>query len=128
MTVNIQDLIFSSVLSGLGNYQSTDYSKAVTAHSLGVGAYTRWDIQVPYTRSDTISLTKVQYTDLEPEWRPNYGVIIYNHPTGYQIQTITYYTDKVLHLDTIIVNQTGGTINVPAFTINARTTFYRAPF
>lgn len=122
-------LQFDSALAGLANYESSSFFFSVDAHNVAAGAVTRWTTTWPVTNTNAITSVQLNYQNLETVWRPTSGAITLFFGGGtYQVETITYYASGLFHVETYIVNQTGGVVAIPQFYVNVRLFLYNAPF
>jgi hypothetical protein len=131
MSRRFSQLQFDNSLAGLGNYLSTTFNFAVTSHSLPVGNASSWSSTWPLNNTNAISGVQINYAGLETVWRPVSGSMAINVPyvtPQYQILAITYYAGGNFQISIYISNQTGGTITVPAFSVNVRLFLFNAPF
>lgn len=129
---DLQNLNMSSRFAGLKQYDSKTSSSAVASQNLGAGAYLRNLQSIPMLNNDSVSLVMIRYTGIEPVWRPVLGRIVVNIPVynvpQIQLETFIYFQNSNLYIDTYIVNQTGGTITVPAFSVDVNASLFQAPF
>jgi hypothetical protein len=129
---NLSKLNMSSEFASLKNSVKKDVSLAVSSFSLAVGSYSRKTLTIPLDNENAVSTIKIRYNGLQTVWRPLPGYVITNFPVynapSYQVQTFSYYKDGLLYIDTYISNQTGGSVTVPAFTLEVSADLYLTPF
>lgn len=127
MTLKIGNLQFAGSLGGLANYDSVSFNFTVTSHTLAVGEVHEWRSNWVLDNTDAISTIQISYAELETVYRYCSGALVLNLGT-YEIETLTYYKDDLLHIDTFTVNESGGSVTVPEFIVNVRAFLYNAPF
>lgn len=132
MKVDLNKVIATTLFSGFGNYGSVPFSAVIAGQNLGAGAVVSAGASTPLNNTNAISQVQVQYTGLDAFWRLLPGVVIADYPNAsspnYQIESFSYFTNGILHVDTYISNQTGGTVAIPAITISCRAFLFLAPF
>lgn len=131
-TVNTNIIVSGSEFSGFKNYQAVTFSTAYGGGTLTVGTYAMVSATTPLNNSNAVSEVQVQFSGLETFYRLVPGSIAVDYPTSgtrtYEIEVIEYFLGGNLHMDFYIVNQTAGSVTVPAITFNCRAFLYVAPF
>ncbi len=129
---DIDDIVFSSSLSGLGNYSSADGSLSIAGRSLGAFASFTETLTIPMEREDAISQIQTKYTGLETIWRLLSGRhIIYKPSFGaasYTVRAYPSFSGTSLSINVEVRNATGAGISTPSFTLDCRVSLYTAPF
>jgi len=133
MAINTNIILATSGFSGFGNYKSVSFSVSIPSQGIATGNYVG-----PYTASATLNnsnaVTEVQlqYSGLDSFWREVPGYINILVPNAgavtYEVQSFTYFKNGSVYVDTYISNQTGGTVTIPAITVNCRAFLFIAPF
>ena len=133
MAVNTNIILATSKFSGFGNYKSVSFSATIPSQGIAVSSYIG-----PYTASATLNNTnavtevQLQYSGLDSFWREVPGWVDILVPNAgaasYEVRSITYFKNGSVYVDTYIINQTGGTITIPAITVNCRASLFIAPF
>lgn len=126
---NMQNLAAASAFSGLKNDAAVDFSASIAGQVLAAGAFLSVLASTPLTRTNSISQVQVQYSGIQTDWNVVYGSINnYFSASTYEVESLYYFDAVNLNVFTVVVNQTGGNINIPAITINCRGFLYLAPF
>lgn len=125
----MQNLAATSKLSGFKNYQSSSFSTAIAGQNLAAGGFVSATASTPLNNSNSVSEVQVQYSGVQTDWNVVYGSINNYFAGGnYEIESLYYFDSTNLNVFTVVVNQTGGVVAIPAITINCRGFLYLAPF
>lgn len=119
--------------SGFKNYTTSIFSVSYAGGSILAGAFAGvLRASTPLNNGNAISEVQIQYSGIETFYQKIPGNVTNEYPnasaTTYEIQSLTYFSGATLFVDSYIVNQTAGTITVPAITFNCRAFLYVAPF
>jgi len=129
MTLKTGNLQFADSLGGLANYENDAFNFAVNGHNLSAGGVSLWTTTWPINNSNTVSSIQLNYSGLETVWRYTSGALNLAFGGGtYNVETLTYYLAGNLHVETYVINQTGGTLAIPAFSVNVHVSLFNAPF
>lgn len=132
MKVNTNEIAAASIFAGFSNYSEKDFSTTIGGGNLSAGGFTSATATVNFSHGNSISEVKIQYSGLDTFWRLLPGSLIVDYPDAtspsYQIESFSYFSGNTLSVTTYISNQTGGTVSIPAITINCRAFLFIAPF
>jgi hypothetical protein len=129
MTLKVSQLQFAGSLGGLANYDTASFHFTVNAQTLAVGNVSEWTTVWAMDNTNSISGVQINYAGLETVWRYCGGAVVVNFDSGnYQLETLTYYLGNLFHVETYVINQTGGSLSIPQFDVNVRLFLYNAPF
>lgn len=133
MKVDTNIILASSLFSGFFNSSAVTFSASVASQNISAGGYIGpIQASAAMNNANGIGQVQIEYSGVDSFWRLLPGIVVYDVPNAatpsYQIETYSYFSAGTLHVDTIISNQTGGTITVPAITINVRAFIFTAPF
>lgn len=118
-----------SSLSGFKNYSTGTFSAAVVSQNIAAGGYISATASTPLNNSNATTQVQVQYAGIQTAWNAVYGSINNYFAAGaYEIESFTYFDSTNVNVFSVIANQTGGVITIPAITINCRAFLYKAPF
>lgn len=122
-----------SEFAGFKNYMEATFSTSYAGGSIGAGSYVGPIIaSTPLNNTNAVSEAQIQYVGLDTFWRLIPGSLAIDYPTAgtrqYQVNTLVYFTGGNLVIDNYVVNQTGGSVSVPAITFNCRGFLFLAPF
>lgn len=132
--INTNNLIFISTLAGFGQYTPTvSFSASISAQSLGAGNFIGpIRAEVALNNENAISQVQIQYSGLDSFTRILPGNILVNYPNAgsasYQVQSYSYFSGGILFVDSYIINETGGSVSIPAITFNCTADLFAAPF
>jgi hypothetical protein len=119
---------FASFLAGLENYNNVPFFFSVDAQTLPAGGVSKWQTDVPISNTNAITSLQLAYT-LDNVWRFTSGAITLTYNAGqFQVETLTYYSGSNLHVETYVINQTGGSLSLGQFFVNLRVSLFNAPF
>ncbi len=133
-SINPSKSAASSRLLGFKNDPSQPLtgSVAISSTSVAAGTFTKHSFQITLPRTNAVSSWQAQLTGLESEWRDVTGSFQANKPDSgtitNSIMVEGYYSGATFYIDVYFINQTGGAITRPAFTVNARLFTFVAPF
>lgn len=136
MSVDLQKTQYVSTLSGFKNKYLYDVSSAIPGYSLTVGTYVAVTITLTFLNPGAvlgdISSVQIKYDGLDTFWRVVEGFVFTDYPSSavrdYEITTLTYFTNTSYIIYMYIVNETAGTVVVPAFTFRYRLNTFDSPF
>lgn len=136
MSIDLQKTQYVSSLSGFKNKFGYEVTSVLPGYSIGVGRFISVDTVLTFVNPGVvigdISSVQIKYDGLETFWRTLDGFVFteFPHPNlpDYEIGAVTFFTPTQHHVYLYIVNQTGGTINVPSFTLRYRLNTFDAPF
>lgn len=121
--------IFMTQLSGLGNPQTDTFSVSIPAQNLAAFRGLIYTAELPLTRTNSIHEVQVRFTGRDTDWYYVDGYIFFVDPSSnFYITVRSYIQSGTLYVQAFLVNQTGGVIAVPAFTVDCRASIYDAPF
>jgi len=127
--LNFSYISSTSLADSFKNYDSDSFSSSIAGQTLTAGTFVSTTATMPLSNTNSICQVQTQYSGLETFYRVINGQAVGNYGGGsYQIQTFYYFTSTTLTVMTIVVNQTGGNVTIPAITINCRATLFQAPF
>jgi hypothetical protein len=127
MTLKTDSLQFAGSLGGFANNESTSFFFNIDAHTLGAGQADLWSTTWTLNNTTDISSLQINYAGLETVWRYLSGALTL-HMGTYDVETVAYYQSGQLVIQTYTINQTGGSVSVPAFFLNVRAFLFNAPF
>lgn len=128
MTLKYSSIQYASTLAGLENYENDAFNFTVTGQTLTAGQVNRFTTTWPINNANAISSIQIQYT-LDNIWRFMSGAIQIGYASNtYTVETLVYYNNKNLNVETYVINQTGGSVVVPQFFVNVRASLFNAPF
>lgn len=128
-SIDIDNTVFLSSFSGLGNNQNATFSVAVPAQNIPDGFAVIYTATAALSNNGSIPDVQVRYTGLETDWHVLLGVNLYSDPGGnYTITTRAFFTNGVLSVSNFILNISGGVLPLGAFTIDCSASLYSAPF
>lgn len=136
MTVNLQKTQYISSLSGFKNKFGYNVTNATPGYSLGAGQFVAITTTLTFINPGAvigdISSVQIKLDGLETFWRNLEGMFWVEFPDSttptYEVGALTFFTPTTHSVYVYIANETGGTINIPAFTIRYRLNTYDAPF
>ena len=129
MSIIPSKLAAASAMDGFKNYNSSSFSVSVPTQNLGAGDFVQYTASTTLTNTNSIAQVQVQYSGLDTNTYVLYGGTTSNWASStYQIETFYYFAGGTLYVYSVIVNQTGSTITIPAITINCRGFLFIAPF
>lgn len=130
MTLNLNNTIFESSLSGLSNSFNASMTFSTGSQSLAgnevkiVGTPT-----VTIDNSNSISSVQVNFGNVETVWRPIFGYLQKTiGASNYDITCTTKYVGTTLTITILITDDTGLSNTIPAINFNFRVNTYVAPF
>lgn len=133
MKVDTNIILASSKFNGFFNSSAVTFSASVASQNIAAGGYVGpIQASAAMNNANGIGQVQIQYSGVDSFWRLLPGIVVYDVPNAnvptYQIETYSYFSNGTLHVDSIISNQTGGTITIPAIIINCRAFIFNAPF
>jgi len=132
MKVNLNKVIATSLFSGFTNYSTATFSTTIAGQNIGALSYVSASATTPLNNTNAVTQVQIQLSGLDSFWRLLPGNLTINYPNSsapnYQVEVLSYFKSGTLHVDTYVINQTGGTITIPTITINCRAFLFLAPF
>lgn len=136
MPIDMQKTQYVSLLSPLKNKLGYEVTNALPGYALAAGTFvsiaTTLRFRSPGIVLGDISNVQLKYDGLESFWRKIDGYVFSSYPSfsaaQYEIGALTFFTATTHTLYVYIANQTGGVVNVPAFTLRYRLNTFDAPF
>lgn len=132
--INFQKVQFASKFAGLGNNETLPSDHAIPTVSMISGGIDTQTISIPVNRTDTLNRLQIQLGGLEDDlWHPITGQFLwYNNPvvaSATQLFIISSASNgNNLTISVSRSNQTGGTIDLTAFTLRVKIRMMRPPF
>jgi hypothetical protein len=130
--VNTNVIVAGSQFAGFKNYRAVTFSAAYAGGTLLTGTYAQVTASTSLDNTNAVSEVQIQFSGLETFYRLAPGVIDVSYPTvgtaQYSIICNVYFIDTTLYIDSYIVNQTAGSVVVPAISFDCRAFLYIAPF
>lgn len=135
-SIDLGNTQYISYLSGFKNKFSYDVSNEVAGFSLATGTFlaitTTLTFDSPGDVLGDISSVRVWLDGLDSVWRKVDGFVFTRYPSAaapdYEVGTLSFFTSTTHVLYVYVVNQTGGTVNIPDFTIRYILNTFDAPF
>lgn len=136
MPIDLQKTQYISSLSGFRRKFTYNVTNPLPGYSLPTGTFVAIQTDLTFTNPGAvlgdISSIQIKYDGLETFWRHLDGFVFSQYPNfvspDYEITALTFFTPTQHSLYIYIVNQTAGTVNVPAFTLRYKLTTYDTPF
>lgn len=136
MPINLEKTQYVSLLSGFKNKFGYNVTNVTPGYSIPVGQFVAITTTLTFVNPGAvlgdISSVQVKLDGLETFWRTIEGYTVIRFPNSaapqYEVGIITFFTATQHTVYIYIVNQTGGTVNVPAFTIRYRLNTFDTPF
>lgn len=129
---NFTNLAATSAADGFKNYSSVSFSASIASQNIAAGGYATASASTPLNNANAVSQVQVQFSGVNSFWQVLTGSIYQDVPDSasmtYEIEAISYFTGGNAKVDTYIINETAGTISIPAITINCRAFLFLAPF
>lgn len=125
--MNFTHIHNTSIASSFKRYDSKTFSSSIASQTIPVNGYVTSIATTSLNNSNSISQVLTNYSGLESFYRVLNGSPTVNLTT-YQIYSFYYFTSTTLTVYTLLSNQSGGSINIPAITINCRAFLFLAPF
>lgn len=132
--INFQKVQFASKFAGLGNNETLNSERSIPTVNMVSGGIDTRTISIPVNRIDTLNRLQIQLGGLEDDlWHPITGQFLwYNNPVvGSATQLFIINSASSGNNLTINIsrsNQTGGTIDLSAFTLRVKIRVMRPPF
>jgi len=128
---NYSNTSATSISSGFQNYTVKDGSVSVGAQTLGAFGFQQYTITIPLENNNAISEVQLKCS-LDSFWSLVDGTVFRRYPTwaisNYELSSMVYFTGGNLIIYTYLVDLTGASQSIPAFTIDARAFLFKAPF
>lgn len=119
----------TSTADAFKNLPDKSFSSTIATQSLSAGGFISSIASTALSNSNSISQVQLMYSGLETFYRVINGAFVGNYDSGtYQIQSFYYFDSTNLYVQTIIANQTGSAITIPAITVKCRAFLFLAPF
>lgn len=129
MTINVQNIAASSQMFGFRNYTSGTASVSIPSQVIASGKAVVGSGTISLENVDAVSSVKIRYTTVETFWRQAQGYTTTGLVgVGYALQSNVYYSGGNLVIDTYAINDTAGSITLPAQTIDIQARLFRSPF
>lgn len=117
----------TSTAQAFKKYTASSFSVSIPSQNIAVGGFVSYTATTAMDNAGSICQVQTYYDGLEAFWRVINGSSVTNF-TNYQVLTYYYFSGTTLSVNTLISNQTGGTITIPAITVNCRAFLFLAPF
>jgi|SRR6185312_1491667 len=122
-------LAAASTLGGFKNYLSSSFSVNVPTQNVNAGNFISFTASTALSNTNSISQVQIQYNGLSTDYYIMNGSVTTVWSAGaLQVQSYYSFTPTTLSVFTVLVNQSGGVLNVPNITINCRGFLFLAPF
>ena len=124
--IDITKVIFASTTDTLKNYDSETGSIAVTSTSYSAGQYKTFSTSIPLDYVDSINQKLFNFTTDSDKYYV--GDIQVSLNANFDAQVRSNIVGRTLFVDCFVINQTGGTVSNPAFTLNIEVRRFTGPF
>ena len=125
----MQKILYDSRLSGLGNNDAQSFSVTVPSQSILANKAVVYTATLSMTNTDSLAQVQYKLTGLETTTYVLTGTRIYVDGSGdFGVTSNFYFTSTAVFVRNFILNFTGGTITLPAFSVDCRVFLYDAPF
>lgn len=134
MTVDTNKVQYTSEWSGFKNVlPDVPFSASYVGGTLAAGAFTGpIRASAAINNTNEISQLQIRFTGIETFWRllPGTFFIDYPSPTSlsYQIEVFSYFENGSIFMDAYIVNESAGSVTIPAITFDCNASLFIAPF
>jgi hypothetical protein len=130
MTINLNNTVFDSSLSGLSNSSNINTTINMLSQTLSANEIRIITIQpVSLNNANAITSVQVNFGGVETVWRPIYGYLQKTiGVSNYDIICLTKYSGSNLLIYILVADDTGLTNTIPAISFNFRINTYLAPF
>lgn len=134
MRIDFTGLKFLSSIPSFQEYDKVSFSVSVPGQNLTAGSFVSYTASTPLNNANAVTNIQIQYNGLDSFWRYVPGRVYAGYPDydfgtrKYEVGSYTYYNGSNLNVFTYIVNQTGGTVAIPAFSVDIVAFLYLAPF
>lgn len=126
--INIDELIFFSNFSGLGNNQNSQFSVDIPSQTIAAFFGIIYTAVAPLDNEGSIPNIQIRYKGLT-DWISLNGDYIYTDPGfNYTVTTSAYFTNNILTVSNFLINSTAGSLNLTGFTVECDAALYSAPF
>lgn len=130
-SINFPSVNFESQFAGLKqNQDGINFLVAYPGGTLAAGETTRVIATGTLNNVNSVTHTMLNYAGLETNWRICDGVCggYFGAAPDFFCESFSYFSSTTLSVVTYIGNNTGGSVAVPAFTVNCTASVYEAPF
>lgn len=133
MTQVNPSIVTSSHFSGFKNYSKTPtFSASIAGGALAVNSERHATATITLDNTSAITQLQVQWSGADSIWRVIPGQLSVDFPDwtspSYQLETQMSFSGGILSVKTYAVNETPGSITLPAITINCEAFLFVAPF
>lgn len=126
---NVVDTLLSSFVPGLGNLPGTTAVASIPSQSVPNLASVAWSTSAPLTVANSIAEARVQFLGVNSNWFLINGIFSYSNPSPfYTIGVVMSFDASNVYFSGQIINFSGGTITLPAITMNFNVFLYTAPW
>lgn len=127
MTVDISQVQFTTTANAFKNEPSVTGTINAAATSVAVGGYASFSTTVPLSRTNGTTQVLQNYSfDSSKYYLGTFLQRAIN--ADFQVQSRMYVSGSNLVVDLYVINQTGGTLNSPAFTATFSVRRFVTPF
>lgn len=127
MTLDITQVQYASTIDTFKNFPSTTGSISVPSQSYTAGQYRAFNTDIGLTESNAVTQVLQNFSFSSANYYV--GAYVQAKPnSNFVAQTRMTMSGTNLHIDLYVVNQTGSTVSVPAFTVNFEVRRFIAPF
>lgn len=127
--MNYTNIQSTSTADAFKSYNIKPFSSSIAGQTLSAGTFVSTTATTTVDNTNAVTQVQTRYSGLESFYRVINGCAISNYVVNtYQIQTLYYFTATTLTVQTIVINQTGGNVTIPAITIDCRAFLFLAPF
>lgn len=128
MTLDIDRAQSSSTLDTFKNYDSTTGSISVPVQSYTSGQYRAFNTTVDLERVDAVTQVLQNFSFDSAKYYAGTFVQVDFDSSQFRVQTRMTMSGSTLSVDLYVVNISGGTHDVPAFTLSLEVRRFTAPF
>lgn len=131
---NFSQILFGTMFAGLGNTQTVEHSTSFATLSIGAFGTSSTTVSIPITSGATLNRIQIRLSGLENDtWRPiTSQLTYYNDPVvASATQGVAVFpgvSGNNIQLTVTRFNETGGAINLTAFTLQVKIRVMRPPF
>lgn len=132
MSIDFSKTAATSRASGFQNYAPKDFSASIPAQTLAFDGYATSIATTTLDNIDAVSQVQARMPGFDDNWRVLTGCfnsfLVPSAPPDYLIEVYIYRTGDTLSVLTFVVNQSGGSVNIPQITTECRAYLFIPPF
>lgn len=131
--IDTNKMLYGSMLSGFSNNDDKPFSASYAGGILAAGHFAGpIRASTAMDNADDISQIQVRLTNVETFYRLLQGTFQVDYPTSgtrtYSVELFSYFSGGTLFVDCYIINQSGGSVTIPAITFDCLASLFLTPF